>query len=81
MSKKSRVKSGNPFGDPAGAPSLIKTLPKGPMPQNYYENPNPPADPRYRAVWEQAMAMCAANHPDHPVYAPYRFRARDDDRS
>lgn len=73
----------NPFAasaaDAGGTPSQIKMLPKRPMPKNYYENPNPPADPRYREVWEQAMAMCAENHPDDPVYAPYRFRARGGD--
>jgi hypothetical protein len=78
MSGKSRFKGGNPFGDPAGAPSLIKVLPKGGFPKNYYENPVPPADPQYREVWEKAMAMCAENHPDDPVYAPYRFRRGDD---
>jgi len=62
-----------------GRPSQIKVLPPGPMPKNYYENPNPPADPKYRRVWEQSMALCAANHPGDPVYAPYRFRRDDGD--
>lgn len=66
--------SDNGFADVPPTPSLIKRLPSRPMPKLVYENPNPPTDPQYREVWEQARALCAENHPGDPVYAPYRFR-------
>jgi hypothetical protein len=77
MSGKSRFKGHNPFSDPPGSPSLIKAWPPPwPVPKDYRENPNPPADPQYRPAWEAAMADSAKNFPDDPVYAPYRFRVR-----
>jgi hypothetical protein len=72
----------NPFAGAAadgGAPSQIKCLSPWMRGSRYAENPVPPADPRYRKVWEQAMAISAENHPDDPVYSPFRFRRGDHD--
>jgi phage terminase small subunit len=67
----------NPFATAVvddGTPAQIRTLPPGPMPKKYFENPNPPTDPQFRGVWEKAMALCAANHPTDPAYQAFRFR-------